>query len=145
MKSKRKKLILILCLVFLLGVVQANFVHARGLVPCGGTGEAPCKLDDVFVLIARVTNFLLGFAGVFATFAIIRAGFWLVAAGGDEEAITKNKNALTQAVIGLVLSLMAFMFVNTAVNFLLHSKCKLDLTNPLNYLKIDDQCRPTGQ
>lgn len=140
----------ILAIVFFSFLLWAPvLVEARGLVPCGGykadgTREAPCTVVDMFYLVARVTNWLIMMAGVYATFQIIGAGFWLTTTQGNEEAITKRKEAIMQAVIGMILVLMAFLFVNTAVNGLLRSKCKVDLRSPLTYLSIDpnyNDCR----
>ena len=143
-----KKQIFILLSALILFAPTA--VQARGLVPCGGyeadgvTLERPCGVTDVFVLIARVTNFLIAMAGVFAVYELVGAGFWLIVSTGNEEAITKRKSQATSAVVGFVLVLMAYMFVNTVVNFFLsrslvttNQACKLDLTNPLTYLTID--------
>ena len=136
--------------------VMPFLVSARGLVPCGGYDpaqaggvEKPCTVRDVFVLIAKVTNFLIAMAGVFAVYEIINAGFWLVISMGNEEAITKHKSAISTAIVGLILVMMAFIFINTVVNFILirslgnanNKRCKFDLSNPLNYLAINqDQC-----
>jgi hypothetical protein len=114
------------------------------LVPCGRTGQRPCTFEDIFVLIARVTNWLIALAGVYAVYEMINNGFWLVVTLGNEEAITKRKSALSSAVIGFVLVLFAYMFVNTAVNYLLlgwaPEKCKIKLSDPLTYLRINDSC-----
>lgn len=114
--------------------------NAAGLVPCGGPTESPCTIKDVFVIAARVTNTLIGLAGIYAVFQIVSAGFWLVASLGNEEAITKRRKSIVQAVVGFALALMAFIFVNTAVNYLLlnaeKKECKLNLQDPLNYLVI---------
>lgn len=134
---KKQNLITILILGLLL---LPFFSNAAGLVPCGGDNEQACRLEDVFVLIARVTNWLLSLAGIYAVYKIISAGFYLAIAQGDEEAITQNKKTVTNAVVGFVLTLMAFLFMNTVVNFLLLrgiAECKIDLTNPLNYVRVD--------
>lgn len=129
---------------------------ARGLVPCGGynkdgTREPVCDVKFTFTLVARATNWLIAMAGVLAVYEIARAALWLVISMGNEESITQNKSALSNAVVGFVLVLMAFLFVNTVVNFLLtrslvsdNPSCKLDLTDPLNYLTIKDtsKCGP---
>lgn len=123
-------------------------VSAAGLVPCGGntasatdTGK-PCTFEDLFVLVARVTNWLIGVAGAYAVYQIVFAGFNLVTSMGNEEKITKNKDALSNAIVGFVFTLLAFVLVNTAVNFILLSGNKdrrVDLTNPLCYLYADPQ------
>jgi flagellar biosynthesis protein FlhB len=56
---------------------------------------------------------------------------------GNEESITKWKSALTSAVVGFVLVMMAFLLVNTAVNYLLlggTTGSKVELNNPFKYL-----------
>lgn len=126
-------------------------VSARGLVPCGGyaddkgTREKPCTVTDLFVLVARTTNWLISVAGIYATFKIIQAGFGFTYALGNEETITALKKQVTNAVLGLCLVFMAFMLINTVVNFILGAglvgnqdpNCKINLTNPLTYLQID--------
>ncbi len=115
------------------------FASARGLVPCGGDGENPCKFTDIFVLIARVTNWLLMFAGVFAVYQMVNNGFWLVITMGNEESITQRKKGLSNAIVGFVLAMLAFVFINTTVNLLLRSRCNVDFKNPLSYLTV---CTP---
>ncbi len=139
-------------IVLLASVMLATpfFVHARGLVPCGGyktdgTRELPCNVEFAFIMVAKVTNWLIAAAGVFAVYELIGAGFWMIISLGNEEAITTRKNQAEQAVIGFVLVMMAFMFVNTVANFMLsrmlitqvNPECRLNLSDPLTYLTID--------
>ncbi len=140
---KKQKIILILVILGLL-VFPLVQVHAAGLVPCGGDGESPCTITDFFVAVARVTNFLIAMAGAYAVYQIIFASFGMVVSQGNEEAITTKKSHLTSAVVGFVFVLMAYLFVNTAMNLILMSRCKIDLKDPLNYLRIydTDQCKP---
>ncbi|MEO0206744.1 MAG: hypothetical protein ABIL22_08755, partial [candidate division WOR-3 bacterium] len=116
-------------------ILAAPFVAgARGLIPCGGEGENPCTVADIFVLIARVTNWLIMWAGVFAVYQFISNAFWMVVSMGNEEAITKRRSALGNAIMGLVVVFMAYMLINTAVNILLLQKvkkCRIKLSNPL--------------
>lgn len=126
--------------------------QGRGLVPCGGysddkgTMEPPCKFTDIFALVARVTNWLIATAGLFAVYEIISAGFGLIVfAQGEEEAITKGKKTITNAIVGLVLVMLAYMIINTAVNIILANGkdgFKVDLKNPVCYLAptTQDQC-----
>jgi len=124
------------------------FVQAAGLVPCGGydaagNPEPPCTIYHIFILIARVTNWLIGLAGVYAVFQIVIAGFWLVVSSGNEENVAKWKKGITNAVVGLVIVLGAYMFMNTAVNLLLAQNTPgktVDFKKPLCYLTNGDQC-----
>ena len=133
MKSK----VLIFSLFLLL---TPFFASAAGLVPCGGPTESPCSVKDVFILVIRTTNTLVGLAAIYAVFKIIDAGFWLITSMGNEEAITSKRKQINNAVVGFVLVMIAFMTVNTVTNLLLlgaeKKECKIDLKDPLNYLKI---------
>ena len=140
---KQKKLLLTAILLSTVFFSVPLYSQARGLVPCGGykadgTREAPCNLCDVFSIIALATNWLLSAAGIYAVFQIVNAGFWLVISMGNEENITKWKNAITSAVVGFVLVMIAFIIVNTVVNYLLldgsAESYKIQQSNPLKYL-----------
>lgn len=129
---------IIIFLVSLLLIFLPQISQARGLVPCGGPGECPCGVTDIFVMIARVTNWLIAVAGIYAVFQIVGGGFWLVASLGNEESITKHKNQISQAVIGFVFVMAAYILVNTAINYILLSgapaNLKINLANPFTYL-----------
>jgi len=133
----RKKITILLFSLLL--TFSPLFAQARGLVPCGGykadgTSEPACTVNDVFYLAARVTNWLIMLAGVYAVFQIIRAGLFMVISQGNEESIKKYRGLLANAIIGFVIVMLAFVMVNTVVNFLIFSKCKVDLTNPTSYI-----------
>jgi hypothetical protein len=142
---KQKKLLLAAFLLATVVFSMPFYSHARGLVPCGGykddagtQREAPCNFCDIFSLIALVTNWLITAAGIYAVFQIVISGFWLVTTMGEEEKITKYKSGLTNAVVGFVLVMMAFIIVNTAVNYILldgnAESLKVQLSNPYSYI-----------
>jgi hypothetical protein len=142
MMPLKQKLLSITFIFFLL--FSPTFAFARGLVPCGGyeddagtVREPICTVEHLFIMIARVTNWLISMVGVYATYILISTGFFLAIAQGDEEKLSTQKKRLTNAVLGFALVLMAFMFVNTIVNYLLarqQPNHKVDLTKPLCYL-----------
>lgn len=145
---KQKKLLLITILFGTLVFSMPFFANARGLVPCGGyidaagtQREPPCDLQLMLVLVARCTNFLIVTAGVYAVYKIIFAGFNLVVSMGEEEKITKNKGQITDAVVGFVLVMLAYILINTTVNVILlgslpsTSPLKIDLRDPFKYLQ----------
>lgn len=129
-------------------------VSAAGLVPCGGIDEKPCTVEDAFVLLARVTNFLIAVAGVVSVYFIISSSFSLVVFSvGEEEKISQEKKALANAVVGFILAMMAYMIVATVVNYILlngvfreskplNGDCQIDLSNPLKYLRITIKSNP---
>ncbi len=132
----------------LLFFVFPHISFSAGLVQCGGPGEAVCKVSDLFIIIARLTTWLIRLAGVYAIYKIVGAGFNLVTALGEEEKITKAKEGISNAVVGFVLVMMAYMFVSFMLNFFMLRgvpSCKIDISKPLNYLTVDEnyynQCR----
>jgi len=154
MRFTKQKLFLTACLfsaLFSFSIIP-QISQARGLVPCGGynadgTHEKPCNVEDSFILIARVTNYLISAAGIYAMFKIIQAGFGMTYSAGQEETITQLKGQITNAIVGFVIVLIAFITVNTVINVILGpglissyynpgEKCKIDLTSPLNYLNV---------
>ncbi|MDZ4221273.1 MAG: pilin [Patescibacteria group bacterium] len=64
--------------------------------------------DDLKGSIANVVNILLGFLGILAVVIIIYAGFKWMTAAGNEEQVGDAKKMLVQAVIGLVIIMMAW-------------------------------------
>lgn len=62
-------------------------------------------------LILLVINILLIFAGLIAVVMIVVGGFQYITAGGNEENSEKGKKVLINAVIGLVVVLLAFTIV----------------------------------
>jgi hypothetical protein len=138
MPLRKQKIIVIISLVLL--ATAPHFVSAAGLVPCGNNGQAPCTVIDIFTLVAQVTDWLIGISGVYAVFKIIQAAFGLVTSVGNEESITNKKKQIENAILGFVFVMMAYIFVNTAVNFILlagvPASCQLNLKSPLDYLTI---------
>lgn len=127
----------------LISSAAASTSTKSGLVPCGGYNadgslQSPCTVTDIFSLVSICVNWLIDVAGIYAVFQIVNAGFWLTISMGSEESIAKWRKALTEAVVGFVLVMMAYLLVNTAVNYILldGNQCsyKVDLTNPLSYL-----------
>lgn len=63
--------------------------------------------------IRNTTNFVLGFLGLFAVIIVIYGGVLYVASRGSEDQAEKGKKAITYAVIGILIVLGSFAFVNT--------------------------------
>jgi lysylphosphatidylglycerol synthetase-like protein (DUF2156 family) len=134
---KQKLFVIISSLALVLVPVS---VSARGLVPCGGysndagtTMEKPCSVEDIFVLAAELINFLLATAGIVAVAFIVYRSFGLVLSAGNEEAVSKNKQGLSNAIIGFVIAMLAFVIVNTIITYVFGVK-SFNLSNPKCYL-----------
>ncbi len=65
-----------------------------------------------FITIAtRAVNFLLILAGIIAVIYLVYGGLLYITAGGDAEKATKGRTALINAVIGIVIILLALVIV----------------------------------
>jgi hypothetical protein len=76
-------------------------------------------------------------------FQIVNAGFWLITTMGNEESVTKWKKGLTNAVVGFVLVMLAYLFMNTAVNLLLaqgKGDKTVNFSDPLCYISSGERC-----
>ncbi|MBI2051088.1 MAG: hypothetical protein HYT31_04815 [Parcubacteria group bacterium] len=66
--------------------------------------------------IAAIVNIALGFVALIGVIMIIYAGFKWMTAGGNEEQIKEAKGHIRNAVIGIVIIMLAFVIVNFTVN-----------------------------
>ena len=94
-----------------------------GIVPCSGLD---CNSCSVITLIERIIEWLIGvllvvFAGVTAY-----AGFKLVISAGNPQAKTEAKQMLTNAFIGIVIVLSAWLLIDTLMRAILPDNGQLD-------------------
>jgi len=66
-------------------------------------------------VLANGLNIAYFIAGIMAVIIIILAGFSFVTSGNDPGAVTKAKNAILYAVIGLVVILSAFVITQFVI------------------------------
>lgn len=83
--------------------------------PFSGGLTGTKTLPELVLLVLRM---LLTFAGVVAVVLIIVGGFQYMTAGGNDEQAEKGKKALTNAIIGLVIVMLAFAIVQIITNTL---------------------------
>lgn len=108
----------------------------NGLVQCGNQASNPCTVEDIFNIFIIATNLLVGLVGLFTIFAIVWAGSSMVWAAGNTEALTKAKKRLVNAIIGLVLVLLAFILINIVIYGVIGASGTNILSNPLQYIGL---------
>lgn len=69
----------------------------------------PATIGD---LVRIVTNLLLGVAGSVAVIFIIVGGIQYVTSAGNDQNTKKAKDTITNAVLGLIIAILAFAIVN---------------------------------
>lgn len=67
-------------------------------------------------LVRNIVNILLFVVGALAVVMIIVGGLFYVTSQGDSSNITKAKNTILYAVIGLIVSVLAYAIVNWVVD-----------------------------
>lgn len=71
----------------------------------------PLQIDTLPQLLGTILRILFALTGMIAVVIIIVAGFRMVLASGNTDQLTKARSAITWAIVGLIVSLMAFSIV----------------------------------
>ena len=72
----------------------------------------PADLVGADGVITRVTNIVLLAVGFVSVIMLLYGGFRYIISGGDSKKVTDAKNTVLYAIIGLVISLLAYAIVN---------------------------------
>lgn len=76
-----------------------------------GTFSNPLDAETLPELMATILRILFALIGIISVIIIIIAGFRMVLASGNEAELTKAKQAITWAIVGLIVALMSFSIV----------------------------------
>ena len=96
--------------------VGADGTISEGLVPCEGSF---CSTCDVVVLANTGIKWLLTLSFLFFAILALRAGWKLIISQGNPSALTDAKQSFTNAFIGLIIILTAWILVDTLLRNLL--------------------------
>ena len=78
------------------------------VLPLTGLADATSSGEiDVMAVLNRITNWLFTILVAVAGIAIVIAGYYFVTAAGNPEQITKARNFIYYALIGVVVALLA--------------------------------------
>jgi cytochrome bd-type quinol oxidase subunit 2 len=115
-----KRLMLVLALTFTVGLVPVNAGAASVIADqCAGvTDSSVCKGQNAKPgdLIKNIVNTLLYIVGAVSVVMIIVGGIMYTTSAGDSGRVTKAKNTVTYAIVGLVVSFLAFAIVQFVVS-----------------------------
>lgn len=108
-------LVSMLCLPFLVfaGGVQSSVGVLNKLETVGGaSGYSEADETSLARSLGIIVNVALSLLGIIFIILIIYGGFQWMTAGGNEDAIKKAKGRVTNAIIGLVITLSAYAVWN---------------------------------
>lgn len=124
-----------LAALFLFSIVFSGIssVYAAGifsgLVPCDTPENPnPCTLCDLFVLAKNVINLMIEISIALGTGFIIWGAFDIMLAGGIEKRMIAGRKKITDALIGIVIVLCAWLIVGTVFHIITGSPSKVPWT-----------------
>ena len=85
----------------------AEAAHADGM---------PADLIGPTGVFTQITNTVLYAVGIISVIMLIYGGLRYVISGGDSKKVTDAKNTILYAIIGLIISILAFAIVNFVIN-----------------------------
>lgn len=96
------------------------FAAFAGIVPCGTSDTPECNICYLFQLIDNLVDFLLEVIALpLAVVMFLYGGFMWITAAGDPGKITKGRNALQYAVVGMIVAFAAWLIIDTILKALL--------------------------
>lgn len=107
--------------LLLLNIFSANIltVKAEGLLPAEG-GNANCPIDsncgnytvnDMVNTAVIISQFILGLVGSLAFLAFVAGGLMMMLSAGNPEWVTRGKQTLIGAVIGLTIVFTSYTII----------------------------------
>jgi hypothetical protein cdiviTM7_00647 len=76
----------------------------------------PAELIGDNGVFGRITNVVLLAVGIISVVVLIYGGLRYILSGGDAKKVTDAKNTILYAIIGLIISLLAYAIVNFVLN-----------------------------
>ena len=89
-----------------------------GIVSCGRSGGTMCTLCDLIKGISDIITYLMKIAIGVAVLAICIGGVLYVVSAGEPGLVEMGKNAMKNALIGFVITLAAFLIIETLILYM---------------------------
>ena len=102
-----------------------NFSFKNGIcIPdqAGGTTGSIAASSTLNDILVTVIKWLLTIAGVIAVAFVVVGGYWYITSAGNEEQSEKGRKTLTNAIIGVIVVVLAYTIVTVIVNTLTSTK-----------------------
>lgn len=82
----------------------------------------PTDISDFGTLVNQIINFVAAFVGVVAVLYLIMSGFNYIMSQGNAKKVAAAKNAMMNAIIGIVIVIIAYIIVRLVLVDLLNIK-----------------------
>ncbi len=101
-------------IVIVFSLLSFSFVSAsNSIVPQGSKYESGnYELEDLVGVGINVSSLILGIVGSLALLMFVIGGFLMLISAGNSEKVSKAKNILIAAVIGLALVFTSYIIIN---------------------------------
>lgn len=96
---------------------------ADGLVPCEGT---ECTFCHLLVLIQKIIDYMIYLVFPLSAVMIVIGGGYILTAGGSESRVSKGKEIITAAIVGLLIALMSWLIIDTIIRSISSTSFKDD-------------------
>ncbi|MDO8669469.1 MAG: hypothetical protein Q7K65_04205 [Candidatus Buchananbacteria bacterium] len=113
---------IILCFMLLATILSVTTIHqVQANVILDGIEDAVRGTDlpsgEIIlpVAIGRIIQLLLSFLGVLAVVLIIYAGYMWTTAGGDSAKVTKAKDYIKNAIIGIIIIMASYIITSYVI------------------------------
>src|SRR3990167_1203064 len=90
----------------------------------GPANFSPAKWTDFGQLASAIVTILISFAGALSIIFIVIAGIKFVTSSGDEKKLASASSTLTYAIIGLAVTILAFVIVRV-VQYILRANVQI--------------------
>lgn len=121
MKNILKIVLPVLLITVAVVAISASSVSALTLQEGAEAARCDGCPSDLFGdngIFKRITNTMLYIIGIIAVVMLIIGGIRYVTSGGDAKKVTDAKNTVLYAIIGLVISFLAYAIVNFVISAL---------------------------
>ncbi|MDP3901413.1 MAG: hypothetical protein Q8Q37_00345 [bacterium] len=108
-------LLLISC-VLLASQAQAVTLFGVTCEPSAGPDSGGCGLPELIQMLAGIIEFMQVIIIPIAVGFIIWGGIVIMTAGGSEEKVKQGKKIITSAVVGVAISLGAYLIINAVLS-----------------------------
>ncbi len=116
---------------FLVVFLQAGAAQADSLCPASGDFTKLCSLNagNLPSTVGKIVNILLILAIILTLLYLVYGGIRWITSGGDKAKLDAARSHITAAIVGLIIALLAFFFLNI-LTYVFTGKALMDLSLP---------------